>query len=92
MMSIPTDEPSQREPAGQRPGLHGVEYQNVVEVNTDPVFAANLAKCEECDWRPPDLGTRPELASQEHTARTGHMTAIPIAEYIYYMRDDEPQA
>ena len=92
MMSIPTDEPSQGEPEELLPGLYGVEYQNVIEVNTDPVFAANLAKCEECDWRPPDLGTRPELASQEHTAQTGHMTAIPIAEYIYYMRDDEPQA
>ena len=92
MTSIPTDEPSQGEPEARLPGLYGVAYQNVVEVNTDPVFAANLAKCEECDWRPPDLGTRPELASQEHTAQTGHMTAIPIAEYIYYMRDDEPQA
>ena len=92
MMSIPTDEPSQGEPEERLPGLYGVEYQNVIEVNTDPVFAANLAKFEECDWRPPDLGTRPELASQEHTAQTGHMTAIPIAEYIYYMRDDEPQA
>ena len=70
-------------------GLYGVEFAHVVEVNTDPVFAANLAKCEVCDWRPSALGTRPELACQEHTAQTGHMTAITIAEYVYYEREND---
>ena len=77
------------EPDGLLLGLYGVEYEGIVEVNTDPSFMPNLAKCEECDWRPRDLGSRPELACQEHTAQTGHMTAIPIAEYVYYQREGD---
>ena len=90
-MTIPMEETDQHELDGPPPGLYGVEFAHIVEVNTDPVFATNLAKCEECDWRPPDLGTRPELACQEHTAQTGHMTAIPIAEYVYYERENDLQ-
>ena len=82
-MTTTTEEPDE-----QLPGLYGVEYEHVIEVNTDPAFVVNLAKCEECDWQPPDLGTRPELACQEHTAQTGHMTAIVMAEYVYYEREN----
>lgn len=79
------------EPDGRLPSLYSVEYDGIIEVNTDPAFMANLATCEECDWRPGDFGSRPELACQKHTAQTGHMTAIPIAEYVYYQRESDSQ-
>ena len=67
-------------------------HNDVIEVNTDPVFKGDMAACEECDWRPPDGGIQPELRCREHTAITGHMTSIPIIEYVYYESENAPQA
>ena len=64
----------------------------VVEINTDPVFSTELAKCEVCDWRPSDPTRPSSVLCEEHTAETGHMTAIPILEYVYYATEDEVQA
>ncbi len=90
-MSFASQGPEQQGPVITLPGLYGVEFDNVVEIDTDPAFMRHLAKCEECDWRPPDLGSRPEVACQAHTAQTGHMTVAVLAEYVYYTREEEPE-
>ena len=44
---------------------------DVVAVNTDPVFKGDMAVCEEYDWRPTDGGNQPSLRCREHTVLTG---------------------